>query len=97
MKASHPNGIRCRMLGRSPTRSSCEDGELSSNRAIERFDPATGTWSTVIGDVGMESRHARAFEVDGKLCVLSLHHDGEPFADVLFIDVEAAAAASREM
>ena len=74
-----------------------EDGELSSNRAIERFDPAAGTWSTVIGDVGMESRHARAFEVDGKLCVLSLHHDGEPFADVLFIDVEAAAAASREM
>lgn len=78
-------------------RSRGEDGKLASNRAIECFDPERGTWSTVVDDVGMNTRHARAFELDGRLCVISLHHEGEGRAEILFVDVKGAAEARRAM
>ena len=49
---------------------------LESNSTVERFSPKEKTWSTVVSDLGMEMKHARAFELDGELCVLTMHREG---------------------
>lgn len=49
---------------------------LESNPTIECFSPAEKTWSTVVEDLGMDLKHARAFELDGDLCVLTMHREG---------------------
>lgn len=60
---------------------------LESNGSVECFRPETQEWSTVIEDLEMEMKHARAFQVDGRLCVLTLHRDGATRAEVVYVDV----------
>ena len=50
---------------------------LESNPTVERYAPEADAWSTVVDDLGMEMKHARAFELDGDLHVLTLHRPGE--------------------
>ena len=65
-----------------------EGGEgLESNGSVERFNPEAQTWSTVVQDLKMEMKHARAFQVNGRLCVLTLHRNGAGRAEVVYVDV----------
>lgn len=62
------------LVGGSSPRASGEG--LESNPMIECFSPAEKTWSTVVEDLDMDLKHARAFELDGDLCVLTMHREG---------------------
>lgn len=70
---------------------------LESNPSLERFDVASASWSTVIPDLGMEMKHARAFEVDGRLCVLTLHRDGQARVELAFVPVERLPTAAQDV
>ena len=80
------------LIGGSSPRSSGEG--LESNPSIERFDPQSESWSTVLDDVGCEVKHARAFEVDGCLHLFTLHRSNGS-AELVRIDVERIARQER--
>ena len=61
------------------------DGAFSSAVSVERFDPVTGEWSEVIGDLGTGDREVVAFEVGGRLHVIAL---GARAVEVLNIHVD---------
>ena len=66
------------------------EGEMVTDRAIEVFDPASQTWSVLDVEVPFETRHARAFALNGRLLVVT--QDPERNATQLaWIDVGRAA------
>jgi len=71
------------------------DAALEPDRRIERFDPATGAWEVVLDDLGVDVKHARAFELDGRVAVLTLHHEGPPRAEVVTVDVARLPSGPR--
>ncbi|MEL6714314.1 MAG: hypothetical protein AAFP86_11105, partial [Planctomycetota bacterium] len=63
------------------------DDGLEASRRVLRFDPETSAWDVVVDDVGFDTKHARAFELDGRLYVFTLHREGAGRAEYAVIDV----------
>ncbi|MEO1698617.1 MAG: hypothetical protein AAFU73_15060 [Planctomycetota bacterium] len=66
------------------------DDGLEASRRVLRFDPEANVWDVVVEDVGFDTKHARAFELDGRLYVFTLHREGAGRAEYAVIDVARA-------
>ena len=56
--------------------SSPEDkGGLVPNPSLEVFDPATGTWSTLLAQIPIEARHLTMLPYAGGLLLYSAHDE----------------------
>jgi N-acetylneuraminic acid mutarotase len=53
------------------------DGDPGPLTSIERFDPATGSWSTLSERLPFDPTHVRMFEHRGRLLVVSTHDERE--------------------
>lgn len=62
-----------------------EDGKLAADDSIERFDPATGTWSLVLESLPFAMRHVRAFALRDRLLLVSSHVDGPPATRIVLV------------
>lgn len=52
-----------------------EEGDYYRNRTVECFDPATGKWTTVVEDIGINLGEARAFALGNRILIYSAHND----------------------
>ncbi|WP_169791611.1 Kelch repeat-containing protein [Sandaracinus amylolyticus] len=60
------------------------EGGLAADRTIEVYDPQRDAWSVLIEDLPIEPKHLRAFELRGRLVLVSTH-DAEPVARVAVV------------
>ncbi len=51
------------------------DGELTEDKTIEVYDPASNTWSVLDLEVPFSPKHMRAFAYRGQLLIYSAHND----------------------
>lgn len=63
-----------------------EDGESRPERSLEVFDPASGTWSTLIEELPIRPAHIRLFAHRGRLLAFSTQREGEGEAELCWID-----------
>jgi N-acetylneuraminic acid mutarotase len=71
------------------------EGGVTPATTIEAFDPATGTWSTVLDELPFDGQHMRALAFGDRLLLVSTH-DAEPRFHAAVIDpVERRAGATR--
>lgn len=52
-----------------------EKGGLAPNRSLEMFDPATGSWTTLIAELPIEARHLTMLPYAGGLLLYSAHDE----------------------
>ncbi|MCX4241049.1 Kelch repeat-containing protein [Paraliomyxa miuraensis] len=69
-----------------------QGGELAADRSVEVFDPATGSWSTLIDALPIETRHMRMLPWRDRLLVYNAH-DEDGRVHVLVIDPGDGPAA----
>lgn len=74
------NGKLYLVGGSSPT----EEGFVR-NQSIEEFDPAKGTWRTVVADIGQEMVEMKVFAYGHRLLLYSVHNE-ENEVRLLFVD-----------
>ncbi|MEM6567811.1 MAG: kelch repeat-containing protein [Planctomycetota bacterium] len=62
------------------------DGEMEANRSIEVYDAEADAWRVLVPDVGFDTSFARAFAVDGKILIFTMHSEGDTRADLAIVD-----------
>ena len=63
---------------------------LTPNHSVESYSPITNEWTTLVEDIDMDMKHARAFELDGKLCILTLHREGPGRVELVRVEIPPA-------
>lgn len=69
-------------------------GDLQSDRSIEVFDPATKTWSVLLDELPIETRHMRMFAYGHRLLIYTAHTETDQ-AHLLLVDVDGDVNAGR--
>ncbi|MEM8711431.1 MAG: kelch repeat-containing protein [Planctomycetota bacterium] len=74
------------------------DGKgMSPNASIERYSIETGKWTTVVEDVGFETRHARGFAFDDTLFLVTTHREGAPRMELYSAPIKRIVQKSEEL
>lgn len=63
-----------------------EHGESRPERSLEVFDPASGTWSTLLEELPIQPAHMRLFAHRGRLLAFSTQREGEGVAELCWIE-----------
>jgi hypothetical protein len=86
-----PGGARALYLVGGTSR---QGDDLGPEPTVERYDPASDTWTTVLDRLPVEPRHVRAFAYRGRLAVLSTHTE-RPVAHLALVSVPALDQGAR--
>ncbi|MBL8861782.1 MAG: hypothetical protein JNK02_07190 [Planctomycetes bacterium] len=61
------------------------DGQLATDRSIERYDPDSDAWEVVVTDLPQMTRHTRAFALRDRIVLVSSHFDGPATTQIVFV------------
>jgi hypothetical protein len=63
-----------------------EGGGLEPDPSIEVYDPATGSWSVLVEELPMRTKHARMLAWNDRLLVYSAHDEQREVVHLCLVD-----------